>query len=51
MTVSTCIVDMLETRTIETQIVQKLKDSEARPNIPTLIKKKNVYIEVKILNF
>ena len=31
MTVQKCIIDMRETRTIEAQIVQKLKNNEARP--------------------
>ena len=31
MTVLKCIIDMMQTRTIEAQIVQKLKNNEARP--------------------
>ena len=32
-------------RTIEAQIVQKLKNNEARPNLLVLIKKKRVHAE------
>ena len=31
MTVPKCIIDMMETRTIEARIVQKFKINEARP--------------------
>ena len=35
-----CIIDMLETRTIEAQIVQKLKNNEVRPKFTGSCKKK-----------
>ena len=39
MTVPKCIIDMIGKRT-QTQIVQKLKNNEARPKFTALIKKK-----------
>ena len=40
MTVPKCIIDMMETRTIEAQIVQKLKNNEARSKFTGSYKKK-----------
>ena len=39
MTMPKCIIDTLQTRTIEAQIVQKLKNNEARPKFTGLLKK------------
>ena len=42
MTVLKCIIDMMQTRTIEAQIVQKLKNNEARPEFTGSHNKKSV---------
>ena len=42
MTAPKCIIDMMETRTIEAQIMQKLKNNEDRPKFTGSYKKKRV---------
>ena len=54
MTVPNCIIDMVETRTIlrtvEAQIVQKLKNNEARPKFTASYKKVPAYYRLHFKN-